>query len=165
MLVDTESFSYIFDSPFGDDNDLVNKVKTAMLLIQKDYENRGLRPFAMRPVPIFAYGYLAMEPAVQEAINKQYYGAVVLKDANTNVCEVNLKRIWENSYKQFMSYPKFKYLLYTGSDDLDFNKRYKFSTAMSVEISFGAHATEEFDKIFAAVKEFINESVRNNVFV
>jgi ATP-dependent DNA helicase RecQ len=119
----------------------------------------------MRPVPIFAYGYLAMEPAVQEAINKQYYGAVVLKDANTNVCEVNLKRIWENSYKQFMSYPKFKYLLYTGSDDLDFNKRYKFSTAMSVEISFGAHATEEFDKIFAAVKEFINESVRNNVFV
>ena len=165
MLIDTESFSYIFDSPFGDDNDLVNKVKTAMLIIQKDYENRGLRPFAMRPVPIFAYGYLAMEPTVQEAINKQYPGAVVLKDATTRVCEVNLKRIWDKDYKQFMSYPKFKYLLYTGSEDLDFNKKYRFSTAMSVEINFGDHATEEFDKIFAAVKEAINVSVRNNVFI
>ena len=165
MLIDTESFSYIFDSPFGDDNELVNKVKTAMLLIQKDYENRGLRPFAMRPVPVFAYGFLAMEPVVMEAINKQYHGAAVLKDAKTNVCEVNLKRIWEDSYKQYMSYPKFKYLLYTGSDELDFNKKYKFSTAMSVEIIFGTHATEEFDKIFSAVKEAINISVRNNVFV
>jgi len=165
MLIDTESFAYIFDSPMSDENDLVNKVKTAMLLIQKDYENRGFAPFHMRPVPIFAYGYLCMTPDVQEAVNRKYRGAVVLKNKKLNVCEVNLKKIWETSYEHDMSYPKFKYMLYSGSDELDFNKKYKFVTAMSVDVDFDANATTIFDNIFAAVKEAVNSSVRNNNFL
>ena len=165
MLIDTESFAYIFDSPMSDDNDLVNKVKTAMLLIQKDYENRGFAPFHMRPVPIFAYGYLCMEPEVQNAINQKYRGAVVVKNKKLNVCEVNLKKIWEASYEHDMSYPKFKYMLYSGSEELDFNKKYRFTTAMSVDVDFDANATAIFDNIFAAVKEAVNSSVRNNNFV
>ena len=58
----------------------------------------------------------------------------------------------------------FKYLLYTGSDDLSFNTRYKFSPAMSVDIDFYQGASNVFDKVFNAVKEAINTSVRDNVF-
>ena len=58
MLIDAESFAYIFDGPMSDESNLINKVKTAMLLVQKDYENRGYAPFYMRPIPVFAYYHL-----------------------------------------------------------------------------------------------------------
>lgn len=166
MLIDTESFSYIFDGPMNnDESTLVNKVKTAMLLIQKDYENRGFAPFYMRPVPVFAFGFFMISPDVQREINNYYHGAVVEKNSKLHVCEVNLKRIWEENYQQDMSFPKFKYLLYTGSDDLSFNTRYKVSPAMSVDVDFCAGAAESFDKIFGAVKDVINHSARNNTFI
>lgn len=153
MLIDTDCFSYIFDGPMSDENELVNKVKTAMLLIQKDYENRGYAPFYMRPIPIFAYGYFSLTPQVQRMINAKYHNAVEVKYAPSNVCEVNLKRIWENSYEAEMSFPKFKYLLYTKSDELDFNKKYSFLTAMSVEIYFEEEHKQKFLSLFNAIKE------------
>ncbi|SEQ69755.1 helicase-related protein [Butyrivibrio sp. TB] len=165
MLIDTESFSYIFESPMVNDEEIVNKVKTAMLLIQKDYENRGMTPFRMRPVPIFAYGFLGIEPEVREKLNTRYPSCAVLKNEKLNVCEVNLKKIWQADYEDKMSYPKFKYLLYTGSDELAFNSQYKFSTAMSVDISFEPHYREVYSKILDAVKGAINYSVRNNKFM
>ncbi|WP_031552700.1 DEAD/DEAH box helicase [Oribacterium sp. FC2011] len=164
MLIDTDSFSYIFDSPMSDDNELVNKVKTAMLLIQKDYENRGLRPFSMRPIPIFAYGFLSMEPIVQNALNHKFGGVVSLKDKALNICEVNLKKIWESSYQDKMSFPKFKYMLYSGSKDLEINKTYKFNTAMAIDINFEDGAANTFEKTFSGIKEAINTSVRNNIY-
>ena len=52
LLVDAESFAYIFASPNGEhQQDPLAKVKTAMLLIQKDSEARGYAPFIMRPMP------------------------------------------------------------------------------------------------------------------
>ncbi len=165
MLIDTESFAYIFESPMGNDEEIGNKVKTAMLLIQKDYENRGMTPFRMRPIPIFAYGYLALEPAVRDRLNACYPGCVVLKNAKLNVCEVNLKKIWEASYQDKMSYPMFKYLLYSGSYELDFNNQFKFATAMSVDINFEENYVQKYMNILEAVKGVINYSVRNNKFV
>lgn len=164
MLIDTECFAYIFDGPNTDDNELVNKVKTAMLLIQKDYENRGITPFRMRPVPMHARGYLALDPITRNEINKRYNGAAVLKDEKTNVCDVNLNYIWERDYKRKMSFPKFKYLLYTKNPELNFNTMYQFSAAMSVEIKFEHKCDEVFDNIFTALKNVSNTSTRNNTF-
>lgn len=159
MLIDTESFAYIFDGPMSDDSNLINKVKTAMLLIQKDYENRGYAPFYMRPIPIFAYGYFALSPQTQRMINAKYYKSVEIKHAPLNICEVNLKKIWETSYEQKMSFPKFKFMLYSGSKDLDFNKKYSFSTAMSVEVYFEDNATQQFHQVFSAIKEATHLSI------
>ncbi len=159
MLIDTESFSYIFDGPMSDDSNLINKVKTAMLLIQKDYENRGYAPFYMRPIPIFAYGYFALSPQTQRTLNAKYYKSVELKYAPQNVCEVNLKKIWETSYEAKMSFPKFKYLLYSNSDELDFNKKYSFNTAMSVEVYFEENHIQKFHQIFSAIKEATHLSI------
>lgn len=153
MLIDTESFAYIFDGPMSDDNNLINKVKTAMLLIQKDYENRGYAPFYMRPVPIFAYGYFALSPQTQRIINAKYHKSVEVKYSPLNVCEVNLKKIWESSYEAKMSFPKFKFLLYSNSEELDFNRKYSFSTAMSVEVYFEDNHIQRFNQIFSAIKE------------
>lgn len=159
MLIDTESFTYIFDGPMSDESNLINKVKTAMLLIQKDYENRGYAPFYMRPIPIFAYGYFALSPQTQRMINAKYHKSVEVKYAPLNVCEVNLKKIWETSYEAKMSFPKFKFLLYSNSDELDFNKKYSFSTAMSVEVYFEDNYIQKFNRIFSAIKEATHLSI------
>lgn len=159
MLIDTESFAYIFDGPMSDDSNLINKVKTAMLLIQKDYENRGYAPFYMRPIPIFAYGYFALSPQTQRMINAKYNKAVVVKYAPLNVCEVNLKTIWETTYEQKMSFPKFKFMLYSNSEELDFNKKYSFTTAMSVEIYFEDNIAQKFREILSAIKEATHLSI------
>lgn len=152
MLIDTECFSYIFDGPMSDENDLINKVKTAMLLIQKDYENRGYAPFYMRPIPVFAYGYFAMSEQTQRMLNAKYPGAVAVKYPVMNVCEVNLKKIWESDYEAKMSFPKFKFLLYSNSEELEFNKKYSFSTAMSVEVYFEDNSAQTFRKILDSIK-------------
>lgn len=164
MLIDTECFSYLFDGPMSDENNLVNKVKTAMLLIQKDYENRGFSPFRMRPIPIFAYGYLAIKPEVRKEISRCYPGRLEVMNPALNICKVNLKSIWETDYQDKMSFPKFKYLLYTGTDVLDFNKRFKFSTAMAVDIVFEPNCEYDFNRIFQSLKDILNESARNRKF-
>lgn len=164
MLIDTECFAYLFDGPMSDESTLVNKVKTAMLLIQKDYENRGFSPFRMRPIPIFAYGYLAIQPEVRKALASRYPGRVELVDPERNVCNVNLKSIWETSYQNKMSFPKFKYMLYSGSEELDFNQKYPFSTAMAVDVIFEDQHEAGFDRIFQAVKDTLNETIRQNKF-
>lgn len=153
MLMDAESFVYIFDGPMSDDNSLINKVKTAMLLIQKDYENRGYAPFHMRPSPIFAYGYFALSPRMQRIINAKYHNSVEVKYAPLNICEVNLKKIWQTSYGDKVSFPKFKFLLYSNSEELDFNQKYSFATAMSVEIYFEDNYMQKFMQIFSAIQE------------
>lgn len=166
MLIDTESFSYIFDtSNSSDETELINKVKTAMLLIQKDYENRGLMPFRMRPIPVFSYGYFSLKDVDRDKINKKYPGSAVLKDKEQNVCLVNLKKIWEASYAQSMSFPQFKYLLYSNSIELDFNSKYDFTAAMCVDVEFTQNYTDIFNNIFNALKEAFNTSVRSNAFV
>ena len=164
MLLDTECFSYIFDSTNSDDDDLVNKVKTAMLLIQKDYENRGLAPFRMRPIPVFADAYLVLSPVMQREINKRYTGAVELKSGKDNVCKVDLKKIWSDSYEEKMSFPKFKFLLYSDSDELDFNREYSFHTAMSIDLKMNPEGISLYKKVIKALKDVANISNAENRF-
>jgi|GEM_PF-2341980 len=160
LLIDAESFSYIFETPLStDDNDIVNKVKTAMLIIQKDYENRGFTPFRMRPVPLFAYGYLSLDYDTQKNIENDYPGTVKLVDSRTNVCELNLKEIWSKTYYQFYSFPKFKYLLYTGSPDLKFNSSYDITPAMAVDIFFNKNDKEVFESYLSAIKKVVYSSI------
>lgn len=113
MLVDTSAFSYIFDTnDFIEDDAILNKVKTALLLIQKDFENlKGWSPFTMRPLPLFAFGYFKMDYASFDSLKGRYGN--VLENIKNDIYKVNLKKIWEKSYTKEMSYPKFKFHLYT----------------------------------------------------
>lgn len=165
MLVDAESFAYIFEGPQNDESELINKVKTAMLLIQKDYENRGFAPFYMRPIPLFAYGYFSITTEEQGRLNKKYYGASKLIFHPKNICELNLKIIWEKSYEKEMSFPKFKFLLYTKSPDLDFNQKFSIKPAMSVEIYMENNNDSIYKKIIEALKGITNTSVSHNKYL
>ena len=89
MLLDAENFSYIFGSPISDEDNNVNKVKTALLLIQKDFEAKvGFSPITVRPIPMFSIGFFEIEPNVQRKIQRKYPGVVEEIESDKHICRV-----------------------------------------------------------------------------
>ncbi len=165
MLVDAESFGYIFEGPFGDDSDnLMNKVKTAMLLIQKDYENRGFAPFYIRPIPLFAYGYFSVDPKNQQLLNQRFNNCVKLIHHPQNICEVNLKEIWDKAFSKSMSFPKFKFMLYSKNEEVDSVNRHLKSNAMCADLDFTDDEADIFFKMFDSIKAIANKSLTHGKY-
>lgn len=166
MLIDTQTFAYIFDGPGVDEDGLINKVKTAMLLIQKDYEKRmGYSPFHMRPIPLFKYGYFSIPLVDQNMINKRYNNAVELLDYSQNVCKVDVNKIWEKDYSGRMSFPKFKFLLYTKSQELEFNSMYNLTPAIELQIFFNENYQRVFEIALSGLIYIINNAITNYTYL
>lgn len=165
MLVDADCFSYLFENGQSDTTDLINKVKTAMLLIQKDYENRGFAPFTVRPIPLFVFGFFSISSAVRDALRRKYGDCWETVYDLDSVCKVNLKKIWEKTYKAQMSFPKFKYLLYTKSPELSFNSSYELTPAISVEIYFEENFGDTVTICTKALKAIVNQSVTKGTYL
>ncbi len=165
MLVDAESFSHIFETPFFNEDDGINKVKTAMLLIQKDFERRfGFSPFYTRPIPIFEIGYFKIDPVTQKNIVSEYGEIVEELDHSLHICSVNLKKIWEQDFNVKYSFPKFKYLLYTKDNELMFGYKEDMKPALSVNIKFQNNYLQRYDECMNAIKTIINKSIREEKF-
>ena len=171
MLIDTDNFSYIFESPASqnDDSDLMNKVKTALLLIQKDYENRfGYSPFYMRPIPMFKNGYFAIPTIEQAKLNNLYPSSLKPIYEPLNICEVDLNAIWQRIYKDKrdgISFPKFKYWLYSQNPKLDIVKQFDLNPAIEVQLSFNKGHEVNYEVFLHTVKKILNENARAGVFI
>ena len=77
MLLDAENFFYIFGSPIGDEDNNINKVKTALLLIQKDFESKvGFSPIQVRPIPMFSIGFFEVDTSTQRRLKEKYPNAI-----------------------------------------------------------------------------------------
>lgn len=107
MRLDAENFTYIFGSPSSDKDNNVNKVKTALLLIQKDFESKiSFSPITVRPIPMFAVGFFSIEPSTQQRLQRRYHNSVEEIDSSRHICRVLLSIIWKKDYKT-LSFPKF----------------------------------------------------------
>lgn len=160
MLLDAENFSYIFGTPTSDEDNNINKVKTALLLIQKDFESKlGFSPITVRPIPMFSVGFFAINPDIQNRLLKRYPNSVEEIDHSKHICRVLLSTIWEKDYKT-LSFPKFKYLLYTKNQEkLDFVSKYSMESALCVEIMYTSDYLDIFKKIWKTLKGFIGRKV------
>ncbi len=164
MLVDAENFTYIFERPReSSQDDLIAKVKTALLLIQKDYTSKmGFSPFAMRPSTLFAQGYFQIsDNIIGELVNR--YGRLVFREClNSNkIYIVNLQTIWEKDYSKNLSFPKFKYLLYSSSKEIETYGLNKMIPAVCINTEI--IADEKSDKIYKAIKYIIRKSIYDDV--
>lgn len=165
ILVDAESFTYIFEGPLDtDENTAINKVKTALLLIQKDFVNKmNFSPFAMRPVPIFQKGFFAINNNdITKLKNKYGSKNFKLMDFDKNIYEVNLQAIHEKSYFNNYTFPQFKYLLYSKDETLDFNKQYNLTSALSIDIQFTPNNTST--KIINSINYILRKSAYDEKF-
>ncbi|MBS6194494.1 MAG: ATP-dependent DNA helicase RecQ [Clostridiales bacterium] len=162
MLLDAENFSYIFRSPVSDEDNSINKVKTALLLIQKDFENKvGFSPIRVRPIPMFSIGFFEIDPRVQIRLIKRYPGAIEEIESQKHICRVLLSSIWTKDYKT-LSFPKFKYMLYTKDEELDFNSKYTITPALCVNVNFANDYASLFQNVWDALKHFIYTKVQSS---
>lgn len=160
MLLDAENFSYIFGSPVSDEDSNVNKVKTALLLIQKDFESKvGFSPITVRPIPMFSIGFFEIDPIVQTKLQQRYPGSIEEIGPLKHICRVMLSMVWNRDYKT-QSFPKFKFLLYSkDSQNLDFVTKYPMTPALCVNIAFSNDYSSRFKNIWNALKSFIGKKV------
>lgn len=166
MLLDAESFSYIFRSPIGDEDENINKVKTALLLIQKDFESKiGFSPVMIRPIPMFSIGFFEINPKIQDKLRKKYHNDVMEEiEPKKHICRVRLSAIWKKDYKT-LSFPKFKFLLYSKKgEELDFVNDYPMSAALCVDVIFDNDYVSIFKNIWGVIQKFIFKKVQSSEF-
>ena len=162
LLLDAENFTYIF-SRYGDENSSVNKVKTALLIIQRGFEFKiGFTPIIVRPIPLFAYGYFEISPLTQDKLQRDYSDCFKVINRDLNICSVNLKKIWERGYDD-KSFQQFKYLLYTGNKNLNFD--YPMHPAFRVLIHFKANYKKIYSERFSTFKEIITQNIAENKYI
>lgn len=162
MLLDAENFSYIFRSPVSDEDNNINKVKTALLLIQKDFENKvGFSPIRVRPIPMFSIGFFEIAPGVQSRLSRRYPGAIEEIGSEKHICRVMLSQIWSKDYKS-LSFPKFKYMLYSNDEELEFNSKYSLTPALCVSVNFEDDYSSLFKNVWNSVKHFIYKKVQSS---
>ena len=164
LLLDAENFTYIFDRN-NDEANGINKVKTALLIIQKDFEARlGFSPLTVRPIPLFAVGFFVINPSVQKYLLRDFGECLKEIEPSLHICRVNLQMIWEKNFRD-KSFPQFKYLLYSRSDDLPFNKKYPLQPALCVEIIFEEDFRAVFKNLFGQFKAAVNHSADDDKYL
>lgn len=121
LLIRAEDFKYIFMNNNEDENGLENKIKTALLLIEKDFSlpsNIGYPPFIARPKSVFGNEMILMNNKLLNEIEKFGLGKYIrykynLERSNFNsVYSVNISQLWEDHYKVY-TFPDFKRRLFT----------------------------------------------------
>ena len=161
MLLDAENFTYLFSNGY-DDNSIINNVKTALLMFQKDFEAKlSFPPIIVRPIPLFSTGFFRILPKVQKILLEKYPNSLKEINESENICRVKLNDIWHKDYQNY-SFPQFKYLLYTNNQELEFNRQYKMNQAICVNIEFNDRYTSNFNAALNCLREIIFDSVRNN---
>lgn len=157
MLLDAENFAYIFGTPTSDQDNNIAKVKTALLLIKKDFEKRrGYSPVVVRPIPLFGRGFFALDASTAKKLGRAYPHAIECRDAANGIYNIELEAIWNKDFRE-LSFPKFKFLVYTQSDQLAFNTAFPMRPAFCVGVHFlgGGQAYRDASD---AVKFFVHRA-------
>ena len=159
MLVDVGVFSHIFENPFfGDEDDILNKVKTALLVIQKDFETKkGYSPFTMRPIPVFAKGYFKIDRDTRIKLEQKFLGSVVEKE-KSDIYRVNLKKIWESDYSGACSFPQFKYYVYgKKEEEISDKELLDMIPCLKIEVEFENQWEDKLENILDIFETVIND--------
>lgn len=164
MLLDAENFTYIFGTPISDEDNNINKVKTALLIIQKDFENKiGFSPITVRPIPLFSQGFFEVDEKTQKKLAKRYPNCLEVINNDKNICRIFLDAIWKKSYSH-LSFPKFKFLLYTKNPELELNAEANMNAALCVSIDFSNDYDSVFENIWSTIRNFVNKKVLSAVY-
>lgn len=161
LLVSPETFSYLF----GEDN-LDNKVKTSLLLLEKDI-NTQFNVLVVRPKVMFTKNYVNVPIEIEDEFVSQYgkYAKEVNDDSrrvipgwykngdiivsNTGIIyEVNMSDVWENHFSN-LTFPDFKRRFFNG-------ELFKFTKEDS-RLSARVHLTISYKKDYEECKNLVKE--------
>lgn len=162
LIVSADDFRYIF---IDSQEDMDNKIKTIMLMIEKDFaspENIGYSPFVARPRSLFGNEMIFVNNEFKKTIHKH-----ILKEHFTHIGElsnskfdsvfnVDLAGIWEAYYKD-MSFPQFKYRLFKEEERSklkhhDLFDQFVFTTGISIP----QKTKTEFADVMVTYNKYLN---------
>lgn len=173
VIISPEDFKYIFVQNKRDEDSLDNKVKTVLLMIEKDFSSPnklGYSPFVARPRSLFGNDMIMVTPDMESTFIKSDLGKYFSKKYDiesplySSIYQVNLSGIWEKYYKK-MSYPSFKYALFNDKerDKLKHSKLFeKLIYTSGVEVSINSDISIEDIKskykiILDSFEKFVNQ--------
>ncbi len=169
LIVNADEFRYIFSKDLDDPTALDNKIKTVMLMIEKDFSSPkkiGYSPFVARPRSLFGNEQiLVKEHSESVLLNSR------LKPFFTKICElensnykyvysVDVAGIWEKYFKQ-MTFPQFKFSLFNESKrrELDYSSIFKHFT-FATGITVPSVNQKEYSKIVSSYNALLNSFER-----
>lgn len=124
LIISPEDFKYIFVQNQRDESSLDNKLKTVLLMIEKDFSlpnKLGYSPFVARPRSVFGNDLIFGTKELESQIVKMNLQKFFFKEFELNskmystVYRVDLSGIWEKYYKR-MSFPSFKFSLINATE-------------------------------------------------
>ena len=77
-----------------------------------------------------------------------------------HICRVLLSTIWNKDYKS-VSFPKFKFMLYSKDSELELVKKYTMTSALCVGISFDNDYASIFKNTWDSIKKFVFKKVQS----
>lgn len=165
MLLDVDNFTYIFSKGKNDEDNNINKVKTTLLLIEKDFENKyGFSPIKMRPVPMYSKGFFKVDEKTAHKLNTYFPDIMYKVSEEYKIYQIDLKSIWEKTNKD-ISFPMFKYYIYTKNNELAFNLKYNIEPIWKIEVNIKENVQNRFINIWTVIKECINKSIYDNEYI
>ena len=85
---------------------------------------------------------------------KKYPSAIEEIESSKHICRVLLSVIWSKDYKT-LSFPKFKYMLYSKDQDLELVTKYPMTSALCVNIHFVDDYASIYRNIWDVLKGFV----------
>lgn len=173
LIISPEDFKYIFVQNKRDEDTLDNKVKTVLLMIEKDFESPqklGYSPFVARPRSLFGNDLVFATPELEIEFSKsrlnRYFKKVNSIEGSkySAIYQVNLSGIWERYYKN-MSYPSFKYALHSGDEiehlkHKNLFKKFWYATGIEVKLNNDIsvkNLLSEYGKILNSFEDFVSK--------
>lgn len=128
FLISPESFTYIFNGKKSQDSAAINKLKIALLMLEKDlYDKNNYKVLVTRPRGIFTKAFVVIDRKIETMVLGSDVGCFFRKIANGrykersvlngtisdvgDIYEADLKGIWEQFYPD-LSFPSFKYFFF-----------------------------------------------------
>lgn len=162
FLIAPDAFSYLFD-----DGEIENKVKSGLLLISKDLENRyGFPVVNVRPRSLFTKNFVNVPTEIEGEFLKEFgqYSQVIThvpvriipgygKFSDTRVTnsgkiyEMNMAEVWENNFSYF-TFAQFKRKFFQG-------ELFKFANEqkLSPRVNLILHYNEEYAVVMEKLKD------------
>lgn len=173
LIISPEDFKYIFAQKKKDEDSLDNKVKTVLLMIEKDFSSPnklGYSPFVARPRSLFGNDLIFVTNELEltfinSRLGKYFKKLYYLKSQTySGIYQVNLSGIWEKYYKK-MSFPSFKYALFNVEErqKLTHNNIFKklvYTSGVEVSLSNNTsvkNVISQYKTVLNSFEQFVNE--------
>ncbi|WP_123043466.1 DEAD/DEAH box helicase [Cohnella candidum] len=162
LLVNAEEFRYIFQQGSNGDagEDIDNKLKTALLIIEKDFKAKmGYSPIIARPRSIFSREYFMVQREYEPILMKNYgefFRKIgdAKKEAYGNIYVCNMKGLWEGRFRN-LSFPQFKFKFHTKDESLKLDFLDYLIPVLQLEVSLKERNQESFFQELTKLLEHI----------